>query len=48
MKVVPLTADRIPDVEKLLALGGPYIKLRGSSDYWLYASCSPRPALLPS
>ncbi|MEV4197548.1 GNAT family N-acetyltransferase [Micromonospora globbae] len=37
MMIAPLTVDRIPDVEKLLALGEPYIKLRGSSDYWLYA-----------
>ncbi|GAB3138445.1 hypothetical protein GCM10027290_05810 [Micromonospora sonneratiae] len=37
MKVVPATTDRIPDVETLLALGKPYIKLRVSSDYWLYA-----------
>lgn len=33
MMIVPLTVDRVPDVEKLLALGEPYIKLRGSSDY---------------
>lgn len=37
MKVVPLATERIPDVETLLALGKPYIKLRVSSDYWLYA-----------
>ncbi|MFU8852618.1 GNAT family N-acetyltransferase [Micromonospora sp. SL1-18] len=35
--IAPLTIDRISDVEKLLALGEPYIKLRGSSEYWLYA-----------
>ncbi|MGN9779658.1 hypothetical protein ACTMS0_28470 [Micromonospora sp. H33] len=40
MIVTPLTVDRIPDVEKLLALGEPYIRLRGSSDYWLYTKLS--------
>lgn len=38
MIIIPLTVDRIPDLEKLLALGEPYIRLRGSSDYWLYAT----------
>ncbi|WDQ02228.1 GNAT family N-acetyltransferase [Micromonospora chalcea] len=38
MIITPLTVDRIPDLEKLLALGEPYIRLRGSSDYWLYAT----------
>ncbi|GAB3802373.1 GNAT family N-acetyltransferase [Micromonospora zhanjiangensis] len=38
MIITPLTVDRIPDLEKLLALGGPYIRLRSSSDYWLYAT----------
>ncbi|GAB3860621.1 hypothetical protein GCM10029963_63810 [Micromonospora andamanensis] len=38
MIITPLTVDRISDLEKLLALGEPYIRLRGSSDYWLYAT----------
>ncbi|MER7164890.1 GNAT family N-acetyltransferase [Micromonospora sp. NPDC000207] len=38
MNIAPLTVNRIPDLEKLLALGEPYIRLRGSSDYWLYAT----------
>jgi len=38
MPITPLTVDRIPDLEKLLALGEPYIRLRDSSDYWLYAT----------
>lgn len=38
MIITPLATDRIPDLEKLLALGAPYIRLRGSSDYWLYAT----------
>ncbi len=38
MSITPLTVDRIPDLEKLLALGEPNIRLRGSSDYWLYAT----------
>ncbi|MEO3780883.1 GNAT family N-acetyltransferase [Micromonospora sp. B11E3] len=38
MIITPLTVDRVPDLEKLLALGEPYIRLRGSSDYWLYAT----------
>ncbi|MBQ0896205.1 GNAT family N-acetyltransferase [Micromonospora sp. U56] len=37
MIITPLTVDRIPDLEKLLVLGEPYIRLRSSSDYWLYA-----------
>ncbi|MDG4765777.1 GNAT family N-acetyltransferase [Solwaraspora sp. WMMD406] len=38
MIIAPLTVDRIPDLETLLALGEPYVRLRGSSDYWLYAT----------
>ncbi|RLK09481.1 acetyltransferase (GNAT) family protein [Micromonospora sp. M71_S20] len=38
MIITSLTVDRIPDLEKLLALGEPHIRLRGSSDYWLYAT----------
>ncbi|OZV73089.1 GNAT family N-acetyltransferase [Micromonospora echinospora] len=37
MDIVPLSVDRIPGLEKLLAMGDPYIRLRGSSDYWLYS-----------
>ena len=38
MIVTPLTQDLIPAVERLLALGEPYVRVRTTSDYWLYAS----------
>jgi GNAT superfamily N-acetyltransferase len=37
MNIVPLAVDRIPGLEKLLSMGEPYIRVRTSSDYWLYA-----------
>lgn len=37
MNLVPLSVDRIPGLERLLSAGEPYIRLRGSSDYWLYS-----------
>ncbi|ROT33512.1 GNAT family N-acetyltransferase [Micromonospora sp. HM5-17] len=37
MDVVPLSIDRVPGLEKLLAMGQPYIRLRGPSDYWMYS-----------
>ncbi len=37
MIIAALTQDRIPNVEVLMALGEPYVRVRGSSDYWLYA-----------
>lgn len=37
MIVTPLTIALIPGAEQLLAMGAPYIRVRGSSDYWLYA-----------
>ncbi|MFX0573086.1 GNAT family N-acetyltransferase [Nocardia nepalensis] len=38
MIVQPLRQQQIPDVISLMALGGPYITARTSSDYWLYAT----------
>lgn len=37
MRVVPLTSQMIPDVKQLIELGDPYLRVRGSSDYWLYS-----------
>jgi len=37
MIIAALTQDRIPDIEALMTLGEPYVRVRGSSDYWLYA-----------
>ncbi|MBF9134769.1 GNAT family N-acetyltransferase [Plantactinospora sp. S1510] len=37
MDVIPLSVDRIPGLKGLLVMGEPYIRLRGSSDYWLYS-----------
>ncbi|MFG2050888.1 GNAT family N-acetyltransferase [Micromonospora sp. NPDC048935] len=33
----PLRPELIGDVERLMALGEPYVRPRTSSDYWLYA-----------
>lgn len=30
--------ETIGDVERLMGLGGPYVRARGASDYWLYAT----------
>lgn len=37
MKVTHLTPQLIPGVERLIGMGAPYLRLRGSSDYWLYS-----------
>lgn len=37
MIITPLRVALIPAVERLLGMGAPYVRLRGSSDYWLYA-----------
>ena len=37
MIISPLSVPLIPAVEKLIGLGSPYVSLRTSSDYWLYA-----------
>ncbi|MEV0136777.1 hypothetical protein AB0H83_51180 [Dactylosporangium sp. NPDC050688] len=38
MLIVPMRVDMIDDVERLMGLGSPYVRARGSSDYWLYAT----------
>jgi GNAT superfamily N-acetyltransferase len=38
MLITPLEPGLIPAVEVLIGLGGPYVRVRTSSDYWLYAS----------
>ena len=38
MIVSPLTRELIPAVEDLMALGEPYVRVRTTSDYWLYAT----------
>lgn len=37
MKITALEQALLPDVRELMALGEPYIRLRGDSDYWLYS-----------
>ncbi|MFI7218864.1 GNAT family N-acetyltransferase [Micromonospora maritima] len=37
MIVSPLRPDLISEVERLMALGEPFVRPRTSSDYWLYA-----------
>lgn len=37
MLITPLDVALIPSVEALIALGEPYVRLRTTSDYWLYA-----------
>lgn len=37
MIVIPLGRPLIPAVEQLISHGAPYIRLRTSSDYWLYS-----------
>ncbi len=37
MKITALDQALLPQVRELMALGGPYIRMRGDSDYWLYA-----------
>ncbi len=36
--IVPLSVEIIDDVERLMASGAPYVRARGASDYWLYAT----------
>jgi GNAT superfamily N-acetyltransferase len=36
--IKPLTVDLVPDLERLMALGEPFVRVRTTSDYWLYAS----------
>lgn len=38
MIVTTLSVDLIPQVQRLMELGSPYIRVRTDSDYWLYAS----------
>jgi GNAT superfamily N-acetyltransferase len=38
MKVTPLSQTLIPEVEAVIGLGEPYVRLRTNSDYWLYAT----------
>src|SRR5262245_21848586 len=38
MLIAPLELALIPAVEDLIRLGGPYLRVRTSSDYWLYAN----------
>jgi GNAT superfamily N-acetyltransferase len=35
--ITPLNVSLIPSVEEFLATGAPYIRVRTSSDYWMYA-----------
>lgn len=37
MKITTLEQALIPDVRALMTLGEPHIRVRGDSDYWLYA-----------
>ncbi|MBN1172999.1 MAG: GNAT family N-acetyltransferase [Micromonosporaceae bacterium] len=37
MKITRLSPQLIPGVERLIGMGAPYLRLRGSSDYWLYS-----------
>ena len=37
MITTPLRHSIVPAVEELISLGAPYVRLRSSSDYWLYA-----------
>ena len=37
MIIAPLRIDLIPQIEQLMATGAPYITVRSSSDYWMYA-----------
>lgn len=37
MIITPLGQPHILAVERLISLGAPYVRLRTSSDYWLYA-----------
>jgi GNAT superfamily N-acetyltransferase len=37
VNIIPLDVSHIDRLESLLALGEPYVRLRTSSDYWLYA-----------
>ena len=37
MNITPLTLPLIPEVERLIGLGAPHVRVRGSSDYWLYS-----------
>jgi GNAT superfamily N-acetyltransferase len=36
MKIIPLGQGLVPAVMDLMALGEPFIRVRGESDYWLY------------
>jgi len=38
MVIRPLEQNDIGEVASLMALGEPYIRVRGQSDYWLYAT----------
>lgn len=38
MKIEALSVRLIPQVERLMGLGAPFIRVRTSSDYWLYAA----------
>jgi GNAT superfamily N-acetyltransferase len=38
MIVTTLSVDLITQVQRLMELGSPYIRVRTESDYWLYAS----------
>lgn len=33
-----MSVEMIDDVERLMGLGAPYVRARGASDYWLYAT----------
>ena len=37
MLIVPMRVDMIGCLERLMVQGGPYIRARTASDYWLYA-----------
>lgn len=37
MKVTAFSQDLIPQVQHIMELGAPYVRVRTESDYWLYA-----------
>ncbi len=38
MNLTPLRVEHSAEVRRLMELGGPFIRARGLSDYWLYAA----------
>lgn len=38
MIITPLTVSLIPQIEELMRTAAPYVTVRSSSDYWMYAT----------